>query len=109
MLADRAYLSETLREQLLAQQGLELSIPTKYAEPTHLSRAELSKPKRLSRSMETVGSQFCHDLHIKKVLARDLWHLSNRICRKILAHTISVMYCLRENLNPLSLKKLVSI
>jgi hypothetical protein len=35
--------------------------------------------------------------------------LTNRICRKILAHTICVMYCLRENLNPLSLKKLVSI
>ena len=109
LLADRAYLSEPLKQQLLEQQGLELSIPTKYGEPTHLSRKELGKRKRLRRSIETVGSQLCHDLHIKKVWARDVWHLINRICRKILAHTICVMYCLKEGLSPLSLKKLVSI
>jgi hypothetical protein len=109
LLADRAYLSEPLKQQLLGEQGLELSIPTKYGEPTQLSSKELGKRKRLRRCIETVGSQLCHDLHIKKVWARDLWHLISRICRKILAHTICVMYCLRENLNPLSLKKLVSI
>jgi hypothetical protein len=109
LLADRAYLSEPLKQQLFGQQGLELSIPTKYGEPTHLNRTELGKRKRLRRLIETVGSQLCHNFHIKKVWARDIWHLINRICRKILAHTICVMYCLRENLNPLSLKKLVSI
>lgn len=109
LLAGRAYLSKPLHRQLFEQQGLELSIPTKYGEPTQLSPKELGKRKRLRRSIETVGSQLCHDLHIKKVWARDLWHLINRICRKILAHTICVMYCLREKLKPLSLKKLVSI
>jgi hypothetical protein len=109
LLADRAYFSVPLKQQLLEQQGLELSIPTKYGEPAQLSRGELIKRKRLRRLIETVGSQLCHNLHIKKVWARDLWHLVNRIYRKILAHTICVMYCLRENLNPLSLKKLLSI
>ena len=109
LIADRAYLSGPVKQQLLEQQELELSIPTKYGEPTHLNREELGKRKRLRRSIETVGSQLCHDLNIKKVWARDVWHLINRICRKILAHTICVMYCLRENLSPLSLKKLVSI
>jgi hypothetical protein len=109
LLADRAYLSEPLRQELLIKQGLELSIPTKYGEPTKLKPKELGKRKRLRRSVETVGSQLVHDLHVKKVWARDLWHLTNRICRKILAHTFSVMLCLRENLSSLSLKKLVSI
>ena len=109
LLADRAYLSEPLRRQLLDKQGLELSIPTKYGEPTQLKTKELGKRKRLRRSVETVGSQLVHDFRIKKVWARDLWHLANRICRKILAHTFSVMLCLRENLSPLSLKKLISI
>jgi hypothetical protein len=109
LLADRAYLSEPIKQQLLEQQGLELSIPTKYGEPTQLNRKELGKRKRLRRCIETVGSQLCHDFHIKKVWARDVWHLVNRICRKILAHTICVMYCLKEGLSPLSLKKLVSI
>jgi hypothetical protein len=107
LLADRAYLSEPLRQELLAKQGLELSIPTKYGEPTTLSPKQLGKRKRLRRSVETVGSQLAHDFHVKKIWARDLWHLTNRICRKILAHTFSVMFCLRENLSPLSLKKLI--
>ena len=109
LLADRAYLSGPLKQQLLVEKGLELSIPTKYGEPTSLNRNELGKRKRLRRSIETVGSQLCHDFHIKKIWARDIWHLINRICRKILAHTICVIYCLREKVNPLSLKKLVSI
>ena len=54
-------------------------------------------------------SQVSDDLHVKKIRARHLWHLANRICRKILAHTFSVMFCLREKLSPLSLKKLISI
>lgn len=109
LLGDRAYLSQPVKEQLLVGQGLELSIPTKYGRPSPLSPEQLGKRKRLRRSIETVGSQLCHDLHIKKVWARDLWHLANRICRKILAHTFAAMFCLRENISPLSLKKLVSI
>jgi len=109
LLADRAYLSKSLKEQLLVKQGLELSIPTKYGQPSSLSPGQLGKRKRLRRSIETVGSQLVHDLHIKKIWARDLWHLTNRICRKILAHTFAVMFCLREKLSPLSLKKLVSM
>ena len=108
-LADRAYLSQPVKEQLFIKQGLELSIPTKYGQPCSLSSKQLGKRKRLRRSIETVGSQLVHDLHIKKIWARDLWHLANRICRKILAHTFAVMFCLRDELNPLSLKKLVSI
>ena len=109
LLADRAYLSQPLREQLLEQQGLELSVPTKYSEPTPLRPDQLGKRKRLRRSIETVGSQLSHDFHIKKIWARDVWHLANRICRKILAHTFGVLFCLREKLSPLSLKKLISI
>jgi hypothetical protein len=109
LLADRAYLSALLRQELLVRQGLELSIPTKYGEPTILSDEQIGKRKRLRRSIETVGSQLAHDLHIKKIWARDIWHLTNRICRKILAHTFAVMFCLREKLKPLSLKKLISL
>ncbi|MDM8560317.1 IS982 family transposase, partial [Thiotrichales bacterium HSG14] len=28
--------------------------------------------------------------HIQKVRSRDLWHLTNRVTRKIMAHTIGV-------------------
>jgi hypothetical protein len=107
LLGDRGYLSEPLKQQLLEQQGLELSVPTKYGRATELDTRQLRIRKRIRRLIETVGSQLCHHLHIKKIWARDLWHLTNRICRKILAHTFCVLFCLKEGLSPLAFTKLV--
>ncbi len=109
LLADRAYLSQPLKQQLLEHQGLELSVPTKYGEPTQLSPKQLRSRKRIRRLIETVGNQLINNLHMKKVWARDLWHLTNRICRKILAHTFCVLFCLREGIKPLSFSELITV
>ena len=109
LLGDRAYLSEPLRQELLAKQALELSVPTKYGEPTKLDAGQLRFRKRIRRLIETVGSQLCQRFFMKKVWARDLWHLTNRICRKILAHTFCVLFCLREGVSPLNFSKLIAI
>ena len=37
--------------------------------------------------IETPGNRLINNLHVKKAWARDLWYLTNRICRKILADT----------------------
>jgi hypothetical protein len=109
LLADRAYLSEPLKQQLLKEQGLELSVPTKYGESTELSPEQLRFRKRIRRLIETVGNQLINNLHMMKIWARDLWHLNNRICRKILAHTFSVLFCLREGIKPLSFSKMLTV
>jgi len=107
LLGDKAYYSQPLRQELLERQGLELSVPTKYGQPTHLDDKQLRFRKRIRRLIETVGSQLNHYFAIKKVWARDLWHLTNRIYRKVLAHTFSVLFCLRQGLKPLSFSKLI--
>jgi len=109
LLADRAYLSQPLKKQLLEDQGLELSVPTKYGEPTELNPKQLRFRKRVRRLIETVGNQLTNNLHMKKIWARDLWHLTNRICRKILAHTFCVLFCLREGIKPLCFSKLITV
>jgi hypothetical protein len=43
------------------------------------------------RLVETVIAQLSQQFHIEKVRARDLWHLTNRIGRKVLAHTVGIM------------------
>jgi hypothetical protein len=43
------------------------------------------------RLVETVIGQLSQQFHIEKVRARDLWHLTNRIGRKVLAHTVGMM------------------
>ncbi len=47
----------------------------------------LVKTRRL---IETVIGQLTEHLHIAKVWARDIWHLTSRINRKILAHTMGI-------------------
>jgi IS5 family transposase len=108
LLADRAYLSQPLQRELLENQGLELSVPTKYSEPTHLQKQQLRYRKQIRRSIETVGSQLVCIFHIKKIWARDLWHLTNQIFRKVLAHTFLVMFCLKEGLKPLRFSRLIT-
>ena len=43
---------------------------------------------KVRRLVETVIGQLTDHLHMAKVRARDLWHLTSRINRKILAHTM---------------------
>jgi len=109
LLGDRAYLSEPLKTELLEKQRLELSVPTKYGKPAELEPEQLSFRKRVRRLIETVGSQLCHYFEIKRIWARDVWHLTNRIYRKILAHTFCVLFCVREGVKPLSFSKLVTV
>ncbi len=61
------------------------------------------------RLIETVISQLSEHFHIEKVRARDLWHLTNRFVRKILAHTIGVFLNKLLGYPPLHLAELVEI
>ena len=45
---------------------------------------------------------------IKTTFARDLWHLMNRIIRKILSHTVCVLLNIKKNIEPLKLRLLVN-
>jgi len=46
------------------------------------------------RRIETVIGQLSERLHFERVRARDPWHLTVRVERKLLAHTVG-MYLLR--------------
>ena len=63
--------------------------------------------KRLRRLIETVIGQLVERFSIEKVRARDLWHLTSRINRKLLAHTVC-RWLNRLNANPLQFEQLVS-
>lgn len=44
---------------------------------------------------------------IQKVRAKDLWHLTHRIARKILSHTIPVILNMKLGNSPLQLEILI--
>ena len=45
---------------------------------------------RTRRRVETVIGQLTEPFHFEKIRARDVWHLTSRMARKILAHTLGI-------------------
>ncbi len=46
--------------------------------------------QRLRWLIETVNSQLSERFHFERICCRDLWHLTSRVNRKILAHTLGL-------------------
>lgn len=109
VLGDRGYRSKPLNQTLREQQNIVLHTPVRRNEKA----PDLVDPmlhKRLNgirRLIETVNGQLEQHFQIKKIWARDLWHLISRIIRKILTHTFCVLFNLRQFHQPLQIKSLV--
>jgi hypothetical protein len=105
-LADRNYWSPDIHEQL-AGQGLQMLVPFKKASrDTEPARSHVISSIRYR--IETVFSQLCERFRIKRMWARDMWHLASRLLRKVLAHTIGVVLNRAEGNVPLRLAELLA-
>jgi hypothetical protein len=58
--------------------------------------------------IDTVFGQLSERCAVKRVWARVLWHLSNRLLRKVLMHTVSVLLNVEPGYQPLHLAQLVA-
>lgn len=87
VIGDKGYLSKALQAEL-ADCGIELSTPLRANMKDERPQAWVHLLQRLRRLIETVNSQLSERFHLERVWARDRWHLSSRINRKILAHTV---------------------
>lgn len=107
-LGDRNYCS-TVSAARLAADGQRLVTP-----PAHQARhdPEAVRGKKWAYSdtrylIETVFSQMTERFHVKRVWARDLWHLTSRIYRKVLAHTLAVILNMEQGNRPLQFDHLL--
>jgi len=105
-LGDRDYCSPRTKEELARSGGVELLAPyrSKKRDPNPERSAYLS---RVRYRIDTVFSQLTGRYSIKRVWARDLWHLTNRLLRKILSHTIAYLLNHQVGNQPLQLAKLL--
>jgi hypothetical protein len=89
IVGDRNYHSPKTRQEL-AGMGVELLAPysSKKRDPTPKKSAFLS---RLRYRIDTVFSQLTERYSVKRVWARDLWHLASRLLRKVLSHTVAFL------------------
>ena len=91
LIADKGLIGEDYQTQLRAHTNVNLQTPLRSnmidSRGKDFSRW-LTSTRRL---VETVIGQLSQQFHIEKVRARDLWHLTNRIGRKVLAHTVGIV------------------
>jgi hypothetical protein len=104
-LADRNYGSPRLAKQLESQGGWLL------APPRGTRRSRQRPPPWLTgkrRRVETVIGQLTGRYQLKRVWARDAWHLWSRWLRKLLSHTMAVLLCQRAGLGSLRFADLIT-
>jgi Transposase DDE domain len=105
-LGDRNYWKPELHEYLL-KQGIEMIVPFRKASRDKTPERSHAI-SRIRYRIETVFSQLCERFSIKRVWARDMWHLASRLLRKVLAHTIGIVLNHAQGNEPLRLAELLS-
>jgi hypothetical protein len=86
---DRDYWAPKVQADLAGRLGVRLLAPfrTKKHDPDPARSRRLSRVRRI---IETTFGQLAERFRIKRTWARDLWHLSHRVTRKVLSHTVAV-------------------
>jgi hypothetical protein len=106
LLGDRNNWLLQLREAL-RKVGIVLLAPFRKAssQPAHSWSAVLG---RVRYRIDTVFGQLTDRCKAKRVWARDVWHLRNRLLRMVLMHTLGVLFNLQDQAPPLQLGRLVA-
>ena len=105
LVGDRNYWSPRLAEEL-RQENVTLLAPfgSRKRDPRPRFSSTLS---RLRYRIDTVFGQLVDRYHVKRVWAKDIWHLNSRLLRKVLSHTIVFLLNQTQGNPPLQLARLL--
>ena len=106
LIGDKGYLSQSLQQELRTV-GITLETTLRSNMPDPRPPAWVKLLLRTRRLIETIIGQLVERFSIEKVWARDLWHLTSRLNRKLLAHTLC-RWLNRHSLDPLRFEQLVT-
>jgi DDE family transposase len=109
LVGDRNYWSPAVAAEW-QQHGVELLAPYRTAkrDPHPRWSARLSRVRYRIVTICTVFGQLVDRCSIKRLWARDLWHLSSRLLRKVLMHTLAVLFNADLGNSPLQLARVVA-
>ena len=109
LLADKGLIRPELKDTL-AKQGLDLQTPLRKNMIDLRPKRIVSIMMNMRRKVETVIGQLVERFNIQFIKAKDLWHLSAKVGRKILSHSICFLFNKIKNPeSPLALEALVDI
>ncbi len=89
------------------ERGVELLAPYRSAKRDPHPRWS-TLLSRVRYRIDTVFGQLVDRCDVKRVWARDLWHLCNRLLRKVLMHTVAVLLNVERSNPPLHLAQVVA-
>lgn len=105
-IGDRNYWNPKESQWLLERRGFALHAPFRK-EGSDPDPARSSLLSRLRQIIEPVIGQLATRFHCQQTRARDLWHLTSRLGRKLLSHTTAVLLNWRAGNPPLQLNLLI--
>jgi hypothetical protein len=89
VMGDKGYLGAFLQAEL-ATVGIDLQTPLRANMTDPRPPGAVRQLTSARRLVETVIGQLAEQFHFEKIRARDVWHLTSRIARKVLAHTLGI-------------------
>ena len=90
LIGDKGFIDLELQQELKAEREIDLQTAMRINMQDKRDPNFVKMLVSLRRLVETVGGQLIERFHIGKIWARDLWHLTSRVARKILSHTMAV-------------------
>lgn len=89
LIGDKGFIRPILKQELTTV-GIDLQTPLLQSMKDERPKSFVKQLMSKRRLVETVIGQLAERFEIEKTKARDVWHLTNRITRKILSHTMCV-------------------
>lgn len=87
LIGDKGYISQSLQAEL-KQAHVDLQTPLRSNMQETRPKAVVRQLQTVRRLIETVNAQLSERFQFERIRARDLWHLTSRVNRKVLAHTL---------------------
>ena len=89
LLGDKGYICSKDRKEELQNEGVNIHTPLRSNMKDDRPKEFVKIINNKRRLVETVIGQLSERFNMEKVRARDMWHLTVRIGRKLLAHTVN--------------------
>jgi len=107
-IGDKGFIDAVRQQDLAYKRSIELITPTRRNMASQLPPLVQRLTRRWRKLIETVGSQLAGRFAIEQIRVRDLWHLQHRIIRKVLAHTLALVFNLQFGRSPLDFDGLLA-
>ncbi len=107
VLGDRNYWLPDL-QAFLRTKGIVLQAPFRHAHAPQAAAYQSPVLGRVRSLIDTVFGQLTDRCQMKRVWARDLWHLRNRLLRSLLMHTVCFFFNQQEGIPSLQFDRLVA-